>query len=843
MSKKLSRYFFLILFNLVSFFTMAQIPDNYYDGTDGLSGQDLKKKLHQVIKNHTVRSYSEFRDVILPDLDEDPNNSDNIILFYKNNSIPKSDFAIDGDSWNREHTWPSSHGFPNSSDTTYTDVHNLRPSDASVNTSKSNKDFDDIPNTAENEQGEAPNTYTNSDFWEPRDEIKGDVARILFYMSTRYESNRLDLELVDRVSFSGDPELGVLFTLIQWHQQDPVDDAERERHEGAFGYQGNRNPYVDHPEFVAEVFGSATEPNLVADELSFNRDFGFVELGSTLSQTYTLTAYNLVDDVSVEVEAPFSVSIDETTWTDSIGFSNDNSGKQTFNVYLRFQPESEDQEASVDVLNYTDGDTLKIGVMGKEGKQEYTSIAEARGKNLGDVVAVSGIVIDAGNNSSNSRFIYDGTAGIVVRSFDAGNESSNLTQGDSITVSGGLSEFNNLLQIEESPIVITILKQGVPLPDPQVVTIADVGENLEAELIKIENVSFKETGNFAGGGSAGNFTITDGTNDLVFRIGSSSHPLAGTEIPTGIYNITGFVGQFGNDYQLSPRTEDDLELVSDGGEIPDLMTIAQARAFGVDSKTHVTGVVISNGNNSNDNRVIYDGTAGIVVRSFDDENTSAQLVIGDSVVITGGVTEFNGTLQIEESPITIDVISQNANLPTPALVKISDITEEYESELVLIENIAIEQNGIFERANYTLKDGTFELTLRIGLNSHPLIGEAIPENNVSLTGYIAQSGSTYQLFLRDEDDIELIEKALGLKPVFFNDLIFPNPVKESFSISSSLGAKEVTGMAVLDLNGRIIEQLNHKSSSFSAESLENGIYILVINFSGEVFYTRMIVRR
>lgn len=843
MNKNLGRYLFLITFSILTVSLKAQIPDNYYDGTDGLEGQDLKKQLHRIIRNHTVRSYSEFRDTILPDLDEDPNNPDNIILFYKNNSIPKSDFAIDGDSWNREHTWPSSHGFPNTSDTTYTDAHNLRPSDASVNSSKSNKDFDDIANTAENEQGEAPDTYTNSDFWEPRDEIKGDVARILFYMSTRYENDRLDLEIVDRISFSGDPELGVLFTLIRWHEQDPVSDAERERHEGVFGYQGNRNPYVDHPEFVAEIFGSFTDPTLVADELNFNRDFGFVEIGSSLSQSYNLTAYNLTDDVSIEVDAPFSLSVDETSWTDSIGFSNDNSGEQAFTVYLRFEPESEDQDASAEVLNYTNGDTLKIGVMGKEGEQSFTTIAEARQESLGSVVSVSGVVIDAGNNSSNSRYIYDGTAGIVVRSFDSGNESENLTQGDSITVSGGLSEFNNLLQIEESPIVINIIKQGVKLPEPQVVTISDVGENLEAQLIKIESVRFVETGNFAGGGSAGNFTITDGTDDLVFRIGSSSHPLAGTEIPTGLYNITGFVGQFGDDYQLSPRTVDDLEFVSDGNETPDLMTIAQARSLGIGNRTHVTGVVISDGNNSNDNRVIYDGTAGIVVRSFDDDNTSSQLVLGDSVTVIGGISEFNGTLQIEESPITIELIEQNVDLPIPATIKISDVSEEYESELVVIENVSIKEIGIFDRSNYTITDGVNDLILRIGLESHPLIGETIPDGNISLTGYIGQSGSNYRLSVRNENDIELIEEALGLQPTLSQNLIFPNPVRNSFSITKSLGVKEITGMAVLDLNGRIVEKLNHNSSSFSVESLENGMYILVVNFSGEVFYTRMIVRR
>ena len=545
-------------------------PDGYYEGTAGLNGQALKLKLHQIINNHEVRSYSEFRDVILPDLDQDPNNAENIILFYKNSSIPIANFASNNepDFWNREHTWPSSHGF-NDEDTAYTDVHNLRPSDATVNSSKSNKDFNDVENTEENAEGEAPDTYTNADFWDPRDEIKGDVARILFYMATRYESESLDLELVDRISFSNEPELGVLFTLIKWHEQDPVDDAERERHEGAFGYQGNRNPFIDHPEWINEIWGGATTPNLILNKLNFSADFGNIELGSAYEQQYEINAYNLTDDITVKVDAPFYVSADGENYTDSIGFTSNNEVAQTFTVYLKFEPNAEDQEITSEVLHSTDGDSEVLVVTGSEGALEILSIAEARQLSLGQVVSISGVVIDAGNNSSDNRVIYDGSAGIVVRSFDSNNESANLQQGDSITVTGGLEEYNNLLQIAESPINITVIKQGVNLPEPKVISIAEVGEEYESQLITIENIEFIETGTFIGGGSGGNFTISDGDNELIFRIGSSNHPLVGESIPSEKYNVTGFVGQFGNDYQLSPRTIDDLQIVEDEPDSPE----------------------------------------------------------------------------------------------------------------------------------------------------------------------------------------------------------------------------------------------------------------------------------
>ena len=562
------------LFVLLSGSLIGQsIPEGYYEGTSGLTGESLKTVLHQISRGHTVRSYSEFRDVILPDLDEDPENEDNIILFYKNNSIPKQSFASNNepDFWNREHTWPSSHGFSNNSDTAYTDVHNLRPSDATVNSSKSNKDFEDIENSAENEEGEAPDTYTNDDFFEPRDEIKGDVARILFYMDMRYESDRLDLDLVSRETFTGDSEMGVLSTLIKWHEDDPVDQYEIDRHEKAFGYQDNRNPFIDHPEWVAEIWGSSTDPYMNVDQLNFSPDFGLVEAGTVFGQQYTLVANNLTADIDVSVEAPFQVSVDGETYFEEITLTHiAGETNEEYTVYLQFAPTADDGATYQRTVTHSTAgaNDVTIDVMGTEGSVEIITIAEAREQSLGTVVYVTGVVIDEGNNSGNSRVIYDGTAGIVVRSFDAGNESSNLIQGDSVVVSGGLSEYNNLLQIEESPIVIDVVSQGADLPNPIELTIEQIEEAYESQLVTIKGVRFDRPGApFQGGGSAGNFTIEDNTGSLTLRIGSSSHPLVGTLVPEGFYDVTGFVGQYGSDYQISPRSEADLVTAGTSGEV------------------------------------------------------------------------------------------------------------------------------------------------------------------------------------------------------------------------------------------------------------------------------------
>ncbi|MFY0653808.1 MAG: endonuclease [Cyclobacteriaceae bacterium] len=610
----------ILLLCLNNSLTSAQsIPENYYSRTTDLSGFQLKQSLHYIIRGHRVLQYSEFRDTILPDLDEDPQNDENLILFYKNNSIPKANFASNNQSdfWNREHTWPTSHGFANAADTAYTDIHNLRPSDASVNSSKSNKDFNDVEHISDNEEGEAPETYTTEDFWEPGDDIKGDVARTLFYMDVRYESSNLDLSLVDSESFSGDPEIGVLFTLLRWHQQDPVDDKEIARHEKAYHYQGNRNPFIDHPEWVESIWGSTMKPNVILDLRSFSENFGTIPFGESKTQSYKINGYNLNADIVVSIEAPFFISSDNENFSGQLILqADDNQEEQSFELYLKFEPPNDGGEAYSAIVNHasSESEIEELEVFGEEGSIEVISIAEARGKSLGEVVSITGVVIDAGNNSENNRVICDGTAGIVVRSFDEGNKSANLVNGDSVRIIGGLSHYNNLLQIEEPPIAIDLIKKNASLPEPTVLTIDQIGEPFESQLVTIESVRFSNSGVFAGGGSSGNFLITDGINNLTFRIGSSEHPLVNYQIPSTDCHITGIIGQFQNDYQISPRSVEDLELL---GVIADAAIKNEKFTIYPNPSNGVINIQLSgNGSNLHNKLEVIDVTGNILFTDF-----------------------------------------------------------------------------------------------------------------------------------------------------------------------------------------------------------------------------------
>ncbi|MGE1114755.1 endonuclease [Priestia megaterium] len=229
--------------------------EEYYRTAAEKTGNSLKTELHNIIDHHTELSYSAVWEALKKtDEDPDPANANNVILLYTGRSQAKSTNGGGVDDWNREHVWAKSHGDFGTAMGPGTDLHHLRPTDVSVNSTRGNLDFDN----GGTEHSEALGNYFDSDSWEPRDEVKGDVARMLFYMAVRYEgdvSDEPDLELNNTVNNGTAPYHGKLSVLLQWNAQDPVDDRERRRNDIVYSdYQHNRNPFIDHPEWVNEIW-------------------------------------------------------------------------------------------------------------------------------------------------------------------------------------------------------------------------------------------------------------------------------------------------------------------------------------------------------------------------------------------------------------------------------------------------------------------------------------------------------------------------------------------------------------------------------------------------------------
>jgi endonuclease I len=272
---------------------LAGIPPGYYDAADDTSGASLRATLHAIIDDHVRYPYtSGGTDTwdILEIAQQDPNNGAQIIDVYHNVSFAKQGGG--NAFYNREHAWPSSYGFPIDGGGNYpfTDCFQLFLAEDGYNSARSNKPFrtcvsgcTDFPTVANNGEGGPgmPNRtsgVSDTGTWEAWIGRRGDLARALFYMDVRYEGGthgvtghpEPDLILTDSQALITASEnlgmnqsvayMGILSVLLQWHEQDPVDDYERQRNETVHAFQGNRNPFVDHPEWVACVFSSNCMP-------------------------------------------------------------------------------------------------------------------------------------------------------------------------------------------------------------------------------------------------------------------------------------------------------------------------------------------------------------------------------------------------------------------------------------------------------------------------------------------------------------------------------------------------------------------------------------------------------
>lgn len=257
----------------------------YYASVDTSSKETLRRTLHEVIDDHKRYPYTSNKiDTwdILELADEDPDDEDRVIDLYKNASYLKKGGG--NDSYNREHSWPKSYGFPKDSSKNYpyTDCHHLFICNSAYNSSRNNKKyaFVDVseaivkPTEENNGRGGAEHVnFSEADddwrwqVWEGR---RGDVARALLYVDVRYEggkhakTNALepDLKLTNETaSIVAVPNnkrtanMGLLDVLLEWHKNDPVDYLELKRNDVIYQYQGNRNPFIDNPEWVELLFG------------------------------------------------------------------------------------------------------------------------------------------------------------------------------------------------------------------------------------------------------------------------------------------------------------------------------------------------------------------------------------------------------------------------------------------------------------------------------------------------------------------------------------------------------------------------------------------------------------
>ena len=265
--------------------SFADPPDGYYESAVGKTGAHLKRVIHTIVDGHNVLPYTDMnnkdwldgKDIdvweALVDTDsacpDDPGCKE-VRLFYLGEArhINKANRGPGGDdTWERAHVWPTSRG-EFKGKVGYTDLHHIRPADRNLNGAEGHWNYgyghgsapvpDKLADGRERDSGAHRNEDSPS--FEPPDRAKGQVARMIFYMAVRYEGQvskgMPDLEiLVGNETPTKHPSLGDLCTLLSWNDMFGPTDFERRRNDRVHVLQGNRNPFIDKPEWANLIWG------------------------------------------------------------------------------------------------------------------------------------------------------------------------------------------------------------------------------------------------------------------------------------------------------------------------------------------------------------------------------------------------------------------------------------------------------------------------------------------------------------------------------------------------------------------------------------------------------------
>ena len=264
------------LLTLITISALAQVPAGYYNNATG-TGAALKTQLKAIItdghQDHgynglwtgyatTDRDYYYENDGSILDIySERPTAADPYNFIYNTNRC--GNYSNEGDCYNREHIVPQS--LFNEDSPMKNDIHFIRATDGKVNGVRSNYPFGKVGTATftslnGSKLGNSVSAGYGGTVFEPIDEFKGDVARMIFYFVTRYETQLSGFSSGDMLGGSAYPGLQTweLNQLLAWHNLDPVSPAEIGRNNASYNYQGNRNPYIDNPNYVNLVWGTPT---------------------------------------------------------------------------------------------------------------------------------------------------------------------------------------------------------------------------------------------------------------------------------------------------------------------------------------------------------------------------------------------------------------------------------------------------------------------------------------------------------------------------------------------------------------------------------------------------------
>jgi endonuclease I len=327
----MKKYIFSLFCFFFAVFTQifSQTPSGYYNAVNGKKGKEVQIALNQIIKNHRSVSYS---DVWTYYQYTDVRDNGSIWDIYSDHEFEfRTDQCVnigssEGICYTREHSFCQS-WFGGGQAAPYTDIFHLYPTDGWINTKRNNNPYGKVETPTQlfsnggkmglNSYPDAPNVTC----YEPVDDYKGDIARSFFYMATRYMFEDNNFQNPSPMTSKSQLQPWALNMLMEWHELDPVSQKERDRNDAIYAVQKNRNPFIDHPEWVAKIWGS---DSIHPVEVTIENPPEKPEINwSALTDNRTLKITFTQPMVAWTTENPLNYYISQTVAVTSLSYLND----------------------------------------------------------------------------------------------------------------------------------------------------------------------------------------------------------------------------------------------------------------------------------------------------------------------------------------------------------------------------------------------------------------------------------------------------------------------------------------------------------------------------------------
>lgn len=303
----------------ISLQLFAQIPSGYYNPAEGTKKEQLKTALHQIIKDADVLKYGSGDGYTWEGFYQADRLTGNEVFDRYSNIKRYFNGSNSVSGMHIEHSFANSWwgGIKNQA---YKDLHHLYPADGTANMRKSNHPIGIVseevgePNGVIKVGWSASRPGERIKAWEPADEYKGDFARTYMYMVTCYEDyadlwKSEGLNMLDNNTYPVF-EKWAIELLLEWNEQDQVDEMERTRNETVYAIQGNRNPFIDHPELAGYIWGKDTlntfytqpgntEPEIFTPASGSEIDFGLQALSVDVDKKIVIRGRNLQSNLNL----------------------------------------------------------------------------------------------------------------------------------------------------------------------------------------------------------------------------------------------------------------------------------------------------------------------------------------------------------------------------------------------------------------------------------------------------------------------------------------------------------------------------------------------------------------